>query len=123
MKESLISLKTAKLTKEKGIKIIVENCYDPKCLEPNHIFNWWEEIYCSTPERIQRLIPAPSQSLLQKYLREIHHINVFVLPNRYDSNQWYYVVGNLSISKEETNFTYEEALEEGLYNGLLLIKK
>lgn len=60
------------------------------------------------------IVSAPAQSVLQKWLRDVKNKNIFVLPNRYDGDQWYYVVGLDIISKEESGLKYEHALELGL---------
>lgn len=85
-----------------------------------------------------------TQSLLQKLLREYHKIEVFVSPDNVD---WTWTLDNDDVSTTcegyRVNYgyidgkphnyngfeleirgfkTYEEALEEGLYNALKLIK-
>lgn len=76
-------------------------------------------------------ISAPTQTALQKYLREIHKIIVWVEPD-YDFgderillNKWGAVVTRgLFSNTTETSYceTYEEALELGLQMGLNAIK-
>lgn len=112
MKDELISAETFEIAKQKGF------------IKKGHFFN--EDII------------IPTQSLLQKWLREVHEIDVNIQQN--------FLVGHnrkycLSISSMNKNYyhrfydkeygsykteirldTYELALEEGLKEGLKLIK-
>jgi hypothetical protein len=65
---------------------------------------------------------APTQSLLQKWVREIHNINIGMTYFKYDdiSNYWESRVHYYGLM--EINNSYETALEEALYQALLLIK-
>ena len=100
MKEELITFETAKLAKEKGFKFQ----------------------YAWIPE-IDNL---PTQSLLQKWLREQHNLEVISM-HADDFVWWKVKVRRLSkvgaeIIKTEMEFnTYEEALEKGLQEALKLI--
>ena len=135
MKETLITLKTAVLANEKGF-YEYNSC--ESCYHNNELKRW-----CSITGFYEDYILAPTQSLLQKYLREKHNIFVFI-NNGYNpylscdtiifEYQIFYItkrkenqfVGDnchhLDSQKRDYN-TYEEALEAGLYQGLLLIKK
>ncbi len=78
-------------------------------------------------------VDAPTQSLLQKWLREIYRIDVIILPNTSSNDVFLSIIP----SKTYSNFlwkdlesmdtisnnykTYEEALEVGLQEGLKLI--
>jgi hypothetical protein len=69
---------------------------------------------------------APTQSLLQRWLREKHNLDVIVLPKLKDLGKFYggYVDKNdqqINHSYGSNFKTYEEALEEGLYEALKLI--
>jgi len=118
MEEKLITFEAAKLAKEKGFNWPTYDSYSKGNIKPNTLYNSYD---FNNDKWFEGRISAPSQSLLQKWLREIHNINVFVLPNRYDGKQWYYVVGLEVISKEDTNMSYEQALEKGLIEALKLI--
>lgn len=95
MEDRLISLETAVLAKNKefnGLKIF----------DPNHEFLY------------------PTQSLLQKWLREEHKI--IVLVDTFLGN-FICKVNNVIVSNNKTGnilkyTTYEEALEQGLIEGL-----
>jgi len=70
-------------------------------------------------------IAVCTQSLLQKYLREVHNINVLVEVGWKDGKFIYGYslwVGFKDNFYEEKYNTYEEALQEGLIRGLNLIK-
>lgn len=138
MKEQLVSFETAKLAKEKGFKELCFYYYDNKgkLEEPylengsstdvefrvdlsdlleNHNWKWYNK--CS----------APTQSLLQKWLREVYgiHINIdFGLQWGY---QLIHIGSSISFSEEfidgENWLSYEEALEAGLQIALNLIKE
>lgn len=131
MKEQLISFKTAKLAKEKGFNITNRNSYDENTglmlpLDPHG--------HCYTLEGV---CPAPTQSLLQKWLREEHNIHIKVDDFIDDETgiEWDYEIviigtdlderGNyiplISYDIERKFKTYEEALELGLEEALNLI--
>lgn len=133
MKEELITLETAKLAKEK------------KCNAPGFIFynkdgylieedSIHPEVYSN--DRIDEITNihatayngymAPTQSLLQRWLREIHKIHIEISPA--SDVEYGVILGTV----EETEWireynevmyfpTYEQALERGLYNALKLI--
>ena len=115
MEDQLISFKTAKLAKEKGFYIEDQNNHIPR-------YN------------------LPTQSLLQKWLRELH--NCFIEVGIHSPENKYFTKRNLryfvKINYYGKNFniemtddedylkinikTYEEALEIGLQEALKLIK-
>jgi len=120
MKEQLISFETAKLAKEKG--------FDIDCI---HGF-----YYDGTPTNYSQqyqdiLIPRPTQSLLQKWLREKRNIFVTVYEDFYNTAGWYFGVfygtypTHQRITNTESNIVpsliYEESLEIGLSEALKLI--
>lgn len=134
MKEQLISLKTARLAKKQGFK---ERCY--------YFFNegsGWkiQEDYML---RQDKTIEAPSQSLLQKWLREEKDILVEVTFSSRLSRKLYEAAHekpSLNFSwkiytsiKDPSHFfpefwtddtfeTYEEALEKGLQEALKMVR-
>ena len=133
MKEELVTFKTAKLAKEKGFN---EQCsvtynslgktYIHKTKKYNHDFKK-VTVTCthSNQEFTNEKYSAPTQSLLQKWLRERHGINVFLNYN-YRRIGFLYNLHNLEFGNYYTSNpsfnTYEEALEEGLQQALKLIK-
>jgi len=120
MKDKIISFKTAKLAKEKGfdipqLKRYLLDQHNNHCLANN--------------KGLQNIgIQAPTQSLLQKYLREKHNLHIQVQIGGYinGKNTAYCKFGKtLWISKFRSKtsiYTYEEALEIGLQEALKLIK-
>lgn len=121
LKEELISFETAKLAKEKGFQVDRDNCkseyYLPDCTLINPINQGVESVKLYPSE-----YEAPTQSLLQRWLREIHRVNVFCAPNKFDSDIWYWFLGYNGLIKSDKTQTYEQALEKGLQEGLKLIK-
>ena len=126
MKEQLITFETAQLAKERGFDA------PSKCYHSDGSFQDRDNLtdYNSWPQNTKDefLISAPTQSLLQKWLREIHiHINVcphgdykLFLVEIYhptETNK----SGYTPIEGVRGN-TYEEALEKGLIEALKLIK-
>jgi len=121
MDENLINIKTAELAKEKGFSGDCGN-YRPN---GEYTFGNSDNFY-----------PAPTQGLLQKWLREIHNLNIFMSfkPN---IKKWDYMVYDMNMNAiEYIQFangyrriypdrrfdTYEIALESGLVEALNLIK-
>ena len=106
MKEKLIEFETAKLAKEKGFTNF--NCF------------WPDD--CLT-------IGRPTQSLLQKWLREVHNIEVISWPHfkrlSYGCDVYHYTTKNsngFTTIELNPSKTYEDALELGLQEALKLIK-
>lgn len=121
MEEQLILFETAKLAKEKG--------FFEGYLLYNHQGKIWRTFLISDEEREQ--YSAVTQSLLQKWLREVHNFGIFIswspndnLPYSYEgyflderNNTEELIIMNLRISYH----SYEEALEQGLQEALKLI--
>jgi hypothetical protein len=149
MKEQLISFETAKLAKEKGFNIECKYRYFK--VDKHSTFSKFHPIdsYITSTltyeEDTSGCLPssktgeAPTQSLLQKWLREVHQIYVQIEtdqttypkfcysisrfignPNNLSEKEWYWdklpYNENWSLHRK-----YEEALEEGLQNALKLI--
>ena len=156
MKEQLITFETAKLAKDKGFKISCEYAYyyrkehfiedvrnhgddikveyiPPRLCKTKSINE--EKFYGRSNHEIF-VCEAPTQSLLQKWLREEHDIYIN-LQRMFECNvdpakfEGFIIhIGcktfemEYSINKELKNLyfnTYEQALEEGLKEGLNLI--
>lgn len=125
MKEELVSFETAKLLKEKGFSL----SYPSACYYNNEL--WISENLIAHSD-IKKpdgnyLFKAPTQSLAQKWLREKHNIQVYANSATLKNGKYAdYVafVNGLAINdpRDEEYQTCEEALEEGLKQGLLLIK-
>ena len=138
LKEKLISFETAILAKEKGFKNACdwfvnkdnEHIFMPDFLYPNNSeFTYdpendpevieWEEL-------MNTLVLAPTQSLLQKWLREVHEISIKI-DDYYTNSRVRFDYNVCELGSQEDNpvgifETYEEALETGLQEALKLIK-
>ena len=134
MEEQLVSFETAKLAKEKGFDINVNYFISQYSKDGGIVFsesvesdnynssNW------NTDVRIS-LLSRTTQSLLAKWLREVHnfHISINVgLPHKAHIMYYSNVIkfGKEHKSKYRSVFykTYEEALEIGLQEALKLVK-
>lgn len=140
MEEELVSLETAKIAKEKGFK---ELCFAAFHKSNDNISyfesgimdqkNYFKFPTMSNGDKIAVLqkdyihtILRPTQSLLQKWLRDTYNINCSI-QNRLEDNKivWEFCI---SIMKEKfstysrNNYkSYEEALEAALLGSLGLI--
>ena len=137
LREKLISFETAILAKEKGFKNACdgfvnkdnEYIFMPDLLYPNNsefshnseedpeVVEW--------KELMKTLVLAPTQSLLQKWLREVHEISIKI-DDYYTNSRVRFDYNVCELGSQEDNpvgifETYEEALEIGLYQALLLI--
>lgn len=64
---------------------------------------------------------APTQSLLQKWLREVHDIDIIINTYRSQDNKWYkFFISEKSkdVLKSDDYKSYEDSLEDGLFEGL-----
>lgn len=111
MKETLISCKTSVLAKEIGFE--------------------WKNSDLYFYKKDNEILPADAvpQSLLQKYLREVHDIDVYVIPNgarnKSINKRLYHPIAWISDEYQtefESKYSYEEAFEEGLKQAMLIIK-
>lgn len=125
MEDPLVSFETAKLAKEKGFdwgvlysfyKMTFEDTWKPNVIIDYEIKNWNFDNYIS----------RPTQSLLQKWLREVHNIQISVKSCTKNMKGQYVdwdccVNTNQIIDHRDGKDTYEEALEVGLLEALKLI--
>ena len=142
MEETLITFETAKLAKEKGSNISTIYGFD---LDGSELFNilYLTEWNHKKSKVGKIFFSRPSQSLLQKWLREEYNCYIDILPHRDGDSKnekwktkedvfWLvevdYYGKNFEIEyTEESDFsqtfikTYEEALEIGLQEALKLI--
>ena len=116
----VISLETAKLAREKGFDVLVPNFYTDhtylgKDVQYNPIgivkrnYNAFKDKYS-----------APTQSLLQRWLRENHNIHIMICPKMTPSNEIVYYSFTGTKKKDWLNCynTYEEVLELALVESL-----
>lgn len=120
MIETVVSLETAKLLKERKFNVNTNAYYDDynklQVDEPNN--DWNDPLYLGT------ICSAPTQSLAQKWLRDTQRIIVLVDYDSTDVIYWcniiYRNIGEAFTTSLSCG-TYEEALEEGLKQALKLI--
>lgn len=143
MKESLVTFKTAKLAKEKGFNNISNILYfytKPKSKmfgidekgryypiknTPKKLYKIGEHATLN----IENVIESPTQSLLQKWLREEKNIIVYQTFVLYPSFSWKYNILHRENDKllyaiilgGSQNLSFEESLEEGLEKALNLL--
>jgi predicted GTPase len=128
MEEILINFETAKLAKEKGFNEKVYREYDKfgylRCTSKsaNVVLGPYEELLKSTE------YSASTQSLLQKWLREVHKIHIDIRTNGASGGCYFFYLFQTKVPfytlfiSEKNSDTYEEALEYALKESLKLIK-
>lgn len=153
MREEIVSFETAKLAKKKGLQIGSRKsyCHYHKTYtydeDPNHPesrrkndvrldYDFYTVNNAGTPLDISNehftIYEAPTQSLLQKWLREVHNIHIGgeVRWNNFENEEiiyefWIKDMREVKVSKriftEPSCLSYEEALEKGLQEALKLI--
>ena len=140
MEEIRIKFETAKLAKEKGFDLEVNAYFNIYGVLNKHYqygnvsFKDWNNYNEPIGKKGKCYDSAPTQSLIQKWLREMHDIQVIVIPFASDStnensNTIYCFFTNkkhfyafVNKNYEEEFESYEEALEVGLLEGLKLIE-
>ena len=132
MKDQLIDFKTAVLAKDKGFN----SSFYGRTINQNRWYfkegvqcywEWDSELESEEDfeEDTKDLIPHPTQSLLQKWLREEYNLTVFIVPSPSPSGMMftYQTYGKLNPFEESNWFeTYEQALEKGLQEALKIIE-
>lgn len=128
MEEVLVSFETAKLAREKGFIYMKANCFgDNMCYQlPDG-----ELINALKGNTVTGYILAPTQSLLQKWLREEHKISIiiddcFIKHDFIDETKLVFDYTLSSLGKQNYKFSktfnsYEEALEFGLLQALQMV--
>ena len=127
MQEQIVGFEVAKLAKDKEFDWLCKYAYDinKKLFHDSHCnTNWNDKVFLISE------CSAPTQALLQKWLREKCNIRVFVVPIIFDNYSFrIYYPHPITKSLEKKYFeieigfkTYEEALEAGLFEALKLIK-
>lgn len=127
MTEELVTLKTAKLLKEKGFNEFCKNI-----INDNGMI--METVYRTNNDLPKSFYSCPTQSIAQKWLREIRGVYVYVEP--VIGKRWKLSFCDFNVPTEESDWmeneinkgngykvyvTYEEALEAGLQEALKLI--
>ena len=124
MEEQLISFETAVLAKEKGFKIPTPVMYKGNERSYGHNNEWGideKRLDGEFPYRNQQWYSIPTQSGLQKWLREKHNIHLIAYKNiNIDGYDWCFITTD-GITNINSYKTYEEAYEIGLQEALKLI--
>ena len=131
MTDKLVEFNTAVLAKEKGFNIpcnthcFIGNTGKIVFEKSVHCIDWGNRPNVKTIQKYSR----PTQSLLQKWLREVHNIFVYVEPTSLGDNapfikdSWGKVFYDpWKNNNKGVSYEYEEALEFALLEGLKLIK-
>jgi len=130
MKEELILSHTAKIAKEKGFDLEVKTYFTLGLLPPNvGLVISYDNKKLANFNEFNDTWSRPTQSLLQKWLRKKHNIEVIPCPHfkrkSYGCEIYHYTekneTGYVPIELGSFN-TYEEALEKGLQGALKLIR-
>ena len=134
MKERLITFKTAKLAKEQGFNEFCDSLYKDEntlyrdCHEYNPSIKYYNEDYKESIHNpnwyLKEACSAPTQSLLQKWLREKHGVHITVWFSKVEKN--FNLEVYLDTAEDEVDIiyegAYEQALEKGLQEALKLIE-
>ena len=132
MKEQLITFETAKLANEKGFKektlegyVVPPEFYGEKTGQLTNSGSGYHKDMIG-------LIAAPTQSILQRWLRELHKKIVLVKfhcdGDNYEDVRYIVEVSEFEHFKTHDSFVstefsnYEKCLEKGLFEALKLIK-
>jgi len=132
MKDQLISFETAKLAKEKGFSSKPEG-YVEGYQKNGKLFTYRSSKRDGYLHEYSEDYEASTQSLLQRWLREEHNIDIIIEPNiRFSGTSYSFkreIIYKWIVRKDMEysklggiKNTYEEALEEGLQQALKLIK-
>jgi len=111
MEDKLITFETAKLANEKEFNIFQDSGYEQNgtYFDNSRDYDGCKFGYC------KEIYLAPTQSLLQRWLREKHNVDVLVYIVKL-KNIYYTTIYN-----NQHYLTYEQALEERLLKALALI--
>lgn len=122
MQEELVSFQVAELAKEKGFNFIDVSGYYHVC---DGYTIGYAFCFSNVNEQSEKGILAPTQPLLQRWLREIKQVEIVVSPRNKDKGMFYgcsVLTDDLHTSVGSEFKSYEEALEKGLMFALKLLK-
>ena len=123
MEEQLISFETAKLAEQKGFKNESEFGYNSNGELGVPYFG---NSFTNGQSNGDLIYESPTQSLLQKWLREVHEISIKI-DDYYTNSKVRFDYNICELGSQDDNptgifKTYEEAFETALHQALLLIK-
>ena len=128
--EQFIELKTAKLAKQAGFDWTCYKVYKDDITENNTLFTYTNKEGCNN--KFNFLCSAPTQSVLQRWLREIKKISVEIyhaivlssdgsITIKWVYNAYYLNSNENSVVSSYEFDTFEDALEAALQKCLSLI--
>jgi len=124
LEEQLISFETAKLAKEKGFNMHCRNIYG---IEGESWYMYENEDF--PYNSLNDSLFAPTQSLLQKWIRDKFDIHLQIVICFWSIRKYQYIVHSETCHKKSSQYlgnaifgSYEEVLEFGLKKCLKLIK-
>lgn len=132
MNEKNILLETAILAKSVGFNWMVSDYYEEDAFEGYNIEALQKGFdgvgdYNNFDEDTHKFYAAPTQSHLQKWLRDVHALYVSVVPVLFVGDEkaaYYYPTLQNNVIDTKLRFkTYEEAFEYGLQKTLITIKQ
>jgi len=112
MVDQRVSFETAKLAKEKGFDVPCDIKYNRRTGVPVNRTGMFS--------LVEHWLDSPTQSLLQRWLREKHNLKIVVW-DYYERGYYYAINGKTDTSEQPLFNTYEEALEQGLIAALNLL--
>ena len=125
IEEQFVSFGTARMLKKAGFDVPCTSQYtEGKCI--------WNVGYPYNFNQDEFGYSRPTQSLAARWLREVHHLNVYACFDyeKSDERKWFFTREHTMVNDDSavycsiTNYnSYEESLEAGLKHGLKLIKK
>lgn len=131
MQEALVRFQVAKLAKQVGFNLsspAYYTCDDPIEGQSNKLVirDWiiWGELGKESPQIGTLIYSASTQSLLQRWLREVHNIHIEIsydIDNEYGGGYIIIVRTKSKVLTFDNQKSYEEALEVGLYEALKII--
>jgi hypothetical protein len=138
MKEQIVNLKTATLARELGFNWKCKWCYAWLLRNNSGLKNHWgielhsnNKLYYSgrSTKNSYSAIAAPTQSLLQKWIRENFKHNIIAHPYQFSQfrsfTYKYYISDDTGVYKQPSfgnEFeVFEDALEEGLFETLKIL--
>ena len=105
MKEQLVTFKTAIIAKEKGFD---EPCGDFfEINKQGKIKNSSHGLAIIKRNNIKLLVSIPTQSLLQKWLRDVHDIHILVIPDKktdYNNGKLFF---NCTVKVNSKDYDYD----------------
>jgi hypothetical protein len=131
MTEKLVTYKTAVLLKEKGFNV---PCYEFYLIDTQALYEDGDIFEKTNHNEFPDIVSAPKQSLVQKWMREIHGFIVLIQYDRFAKYSSFILDSKLEWHEYNSEFTsgidygtaycetYEECLEQSILHSITLIK-